>query len=240
MTKSLVGCDGPHSMTRQSLTSGIELHVLPYVVFNGKRRISTTQFMSSLHKYMHDSVLIQTYKGDIRLEVSINDIASSYVDLSYNYSRPARTTGSNRDPLHSPDRPVAGATSIPEEFYEELVALQGLEPLFEAIFDAETVREDRVLHWLMRSVRPSQSEAHRLASHGVILIGDAAHATPILGGEGANMAIRDGIELAEHITTSGTDAWADFSESRLRLWTELVESSERQIKDMHVSKTPHL
>lgn len=42
------------------------------------------------------------------------------------------------------------------------------------------------------------SEVQRLAKHGAVLIGDAVHATPIPGGEGANMAIRDGIDLAQH------------------------------------------
>lgn len=236
-TSCLVGCDGPHSMTRQSLSATMKLQVLPYVVFNGKRLISITEYMKTMHEYMQNSVLAQAHKGKILLEISVNDISGSHVDLSYTYSRPAKE---NNDPLHKPDRPIPGATDIPEEFYEELAELEDLEPPFKVIFDAEEVRGDRVLHWLMRTLMPDLSEAQRLAKHDVVLIGDAVHATPILGGEGANMAIRDGIDLAQHIATHGIDAFEDFSKSKFALWEKSVDDSKRIIKNMHVSKRSHL
>ena len=136
-TRCLVGCDGPHSMTRQSLSSAMKLHVLPYVVFNGKRRISNAEYIEEIHQYMQDSVLIQTQKRDARLELSINDLTGSHVDVSYTYSRPARASHHSlgSDPLHSPGRPVSGATKIPEDFYTELAALRDVEPPFDEMFD---------------------------------------------------------------------------------------------------------
>ena len=92
----------------------------------------------------------------------------------------------------------------------------------------------------MRSVRPDVREAERLAGNGVILIGDAVHATPILGGEGANMAITDGIELAEHIAAQGIDTGANFVEARHKTWIKSVENSERQLEEMHALKALHL
>lgn len=80
----------------------------------------------------------------------MNDSSGSQVNLCYTYSRPAKE---NNDPSHKPDRPIPGVTDIPEEFYEELAALQGLEPPFKVIFDAEEVRGDRVMHWLMQKTR---------------------------------------------------------------------------------------
>lgn len=236
-TSCLIGCDGPHSMTRQSLSSTMKLQVLPYVVFNGKRLIPQTEYMKTLHDKMENSVVKQTHKGEILLEISVNDISGSHVNLSYTYSRPARE---NNDPLHRPDRPIHGATDIPEEFYEELAALEDLEPLFKMIFDAKELRGDRVFYWLMRTIMPDPSEAQRLAKHGVVLIGDAVHATPILGGEGANMAIRDGIDLAQHIATHGTDAFEAFSDSKFAVWKESVDNSKRVIENMHMSKRSHL
>ena len=47
-TGCLIGCDGPHSMTRQSLSSAMKLQVLPYVVFNGKRLISYTKYVETM------------------------------------------------------------------------------------------------------------------------------------------------------------------------------------------------
>ncbi|MCJ1443341.1 MAG: hypothetical protein MMC23_003839 [Stictis urceolatum] len=233
----LIGCDGPHSMTRSSLTSAMKLEVLPYVVFNGKRRIPRTEYADTMHKYMQDSVLIETRKGDIRLEISINEFAGSHVDLSYVYSRPAKQNG---DPLHKPDRPVPGATDIPEELYEELDALQDLEAPFKDVFDSEKVRDDRLLHWLMRTMEPDGNEAKRLADSGVVLIGDAVHAEPILGGEGANIAINDGIDLAEHIAAYGVGSFEWFSKSKYNTWKTSVENSKKQISEIHAVKTSHL
>lgn len=236
-TRCLIGCDGPHSMTRQSLNSTMKLQVLPYVVFSGKRRISVTEYTKTIYDYMQNGVLTQAHKGDILLEISVNDISGPHVDLGYTYSRPAKEIN---DPLHKPDRPIPGATDIPEEFYEELAALQNLEPPFQAIFDAEEVRHDRVLHWLMRTLMPDPDEAQRLAKHDVVLIGDAVHATPILGGEGANMAIRDGIDLAQYIATHGVGAFEVFSKSKFEVWKNSVENSKRMIENMHTSKVSHL
>ena len=237
-TETLIGCDGVHSMVRQSLCSSMKINVLPFVVFNGRRRISIDEYKVSMQHFMQDSVLIETHKGDVRLEISVNDFAESHVDLRYTYSRPARTIG---DPLHLPDRPIGKAADIPNEFYDELVALRDRESPFKTIFDAGKVREDRVLHWLMRSVEPDLCEAKALASHGMVLVGDAIHATPILGGMGANMAIEDGIELAEHIAINGTGGgWTEFMDLKYHRWMDLVKSSERGIGEMHLPNAPRL
>ena len=229
-TGCLIGCDGPHSMTRQRLCPKMKLQVLPYVVFNGKRLISSIDYTETMHNHMQNRSLMRVHKGDILLEITVNDISGSDVSISYTYSRPAKE---NNDALHNPDRTISGAIDIPEGFYEELAALQDLGPPFKMVFNAEEVRSDRVLHWLMRTLMPDLGEAQRLARHNVVLIGDAVHATPILGGEGANMAIRDGIDLAEHIATHGVDAFESFSKSKFELWGNSVNNSEQMIANMH-------
>lgn len=236
-TSCLIGCDGPHSMTRQSLSPTMKLQVLPYVVYNGKRSISYTEYLETMHDYMQNGLLTQALEGEILLQIYLTDISGSQVIIGYTYSRPAIK---NNDPLHKPDRLVPGATDIPEELFEELVLLQDLEPPFKVIFDAEEVRGDRLLHWLMRTLMPDPSEAQRLAKHDVVLIGDAVHTTPILGGEGANMAIRDGIDLAQHIATHGTNAFENFSKSKFEEWKESVHNSKKMIEIMHMSKGSNL
>lgn len=230
----LVGCDGVHSMTRQSLSTTTMLKVLPYVVFNGKRRYSSMEYNEKLAPYLKDSVVIQSLKGDARLEISLSEHSASNVAVSYTYSRPAKD---GTDLLHKPKRPNSGATDISEEFYTELEELEITDEPFKHCFDAAEVRKDRILHWLMRSLMPDLDEAQRLATRGVILIGDAAHAMPILGGEGGNVAITDGIELAEHMAERGVEDIQGFLSSRFKQWERVVTHSERRLEEMHsVSK----
>lgn len=84
-----------------------------------------------------------------RLEISINEhLPYGNISISYIYSRPSRN-GSSPDPLHNPDRPIAGATDIPEKFYEELEAFvkdRNLKQPFLDTFDADRIRSERLLH----------------------------------------------------------------------------------------------
>ena len=54
----------------------------------------------------------------------------------------------------------------------------------------------------MRTILPSRADLSSLSSSAIVLIGDSAHATPILGGNGANNVIRDAFELAAAISSS--------------------------------------
>ncbi|KAL9014992.1 MAG: hypothetical protein Q9180_008908, partial [Flavoplaca navasiana] len=194
-TDVLIGADGVHSQTRKCLAPDIELKVLPFVVFNGKRQFTRAEYQKTIEPKLGPQTVVHERHGDIVLEISINEYTPKHVDVSYTYSRPAR----ENDPLHKPDRAIPGATDIPEEFYSELEDLKDLHQPFNTVFDAAKVRRDRVLHWLMRSTLGRAAEVDRLAKKGVLLVGDAVHAMPILGGEGANNAMKDGVDLARHI-----------------------------------------
>ena len=227
----LVGVDGVHSRVRKSLAPGVGLKILPYVVFNGKRRLSVDEYQDLIAPAMQDGLVLQSRCEDAILEISVNDFTSDRVDLSYTYSRPARKS----DPLHNPDRPTSGATNIPEALYTELGQLNQLERPFDIIFNPAKLRNDRILHWLMRSTLGSQAEIRKLAGQGVLLIGDAIHAMPILGGEGANTAIKDGVDLAQHIVHHGTSASSlqAFANAKYMTWMTRVEESEERLWEMH-------
>lgn len=249
-TACLIGCDGPHSRTRLSLTSATP-EVLPYVVFKGLRRIPLGEYLgrgirqamgSGIGQAMGDRVLVRARAGDVSLEVSVDDFMAVFrnvkgvkgakAEVGYVYSRPARAD----DALHRPDRKAREAEDVPEAFYEELGALlreEKLEAPFAEVFDVDKVRKDRVLHWLMRTVTPDAEAAAKLAARGVLLIGDAAHAEPILGGRGAQVAIQDGLELAEYIASNGVDDLGPFAESRYEAWKKSVEDSKKRIADLH-------
>ncbi|KAL8993425.1 MAG: hypothetical protein Q9169_006357 [Polycauliona sp. 2 TL-2023] len=225
----LIGTDGVHSQIRKSLAPEIELKVLPFVVFNGKRQFTKAEFQRWFESRLGSQTIIHSRHDDIILEISINEITPKHVDVSYTYSRPARKD----DPLHKPDRAIPGATDIPEEFYSEIDSLQNLEEPFNIIFDTAKVRRDRVLHWLMRSTMGKPAEVDHLAKQGVLLVGDAVHAMPILGGEGANTAMKDGVDLANHIAEHGTSRLQDFADAKFETWKWGVEESEKRLAEMH-------
>ncbi|KAI4269130.1 MAG: hypothetical protein LQ337_007464 [Flavoplaca oasis] len=225
----LIGTDGVHSRIRKSLAPGIELKVLPFVVFNGRRQFTRAEYQETFEPKLGPQTVVHERHGDIVLEISINEYTPKHVDVSYTYSRPAR----ENDPLHKPDRAIPGATDIPEEFYSELEDLKDLGQPFNTVFDAAKVRRDRVLHWLMRSTLGRAAEVDRLAKKGVLLVGDAVHAMPILGGEGANNAMKDGVDLARHIVEYGTGSLQEFADSRYQSWKSGAEESEKRLAEMH-------
>ena len=228
-TEFLIGADGVHSQIRKSLTPDIKLQVLPFVVFNGRRRMTYLEYENLVAPAMHEQTTMQSRHNDAVLGISVNEFSSEHVDLNYTYSRSPR----QYDPLHKPERPTSGALEIPEEFYEEIAQLESLPKPFDTIFDSARVREDRVLHWLMRTSLGTPEQIKILANRGVCLIGDAIHAMPILGGEGANMAMKDGVDLAEHIVLHGTKHLLDFSDGKFQAWQKGVEESEKRIAEMH-------
>ncbi|MCJ1264223.1 hypothetical protein MMC22_004094 [Lobaria immixta] len=232
-----IGADGVHSQVRKQLAPGIALRILPYVVFNGKRRMAIGKYQETISKYMQGCTVIESRHDNVLLVISINEHTATLIDVSYTYSRPARQS----DPLHKPDRAISRATDIPEEFYAEIAALKDLTEPFREIFDSREIRKDgRVLHWLMRTVIGSPADIDGLTDRGVLLIGDAIHVMPILGGEGANTAIKDGVDLAEHIALHGPRDIKTFPATRYDAWRKAVEESEKSLMEMHSPCMPSL
>ena len=204
-----IGVDGPHSNTRKSLSPNTPLEVLPFVAFNGKRQVKKALWDSVYAPHMQDSTMVELKRGEVVMNIQINEQMGDQVSISWVCSRPAHNAS---DPLYRPTRPVSGATDIPDEFYEEIGALENLKQPYREVFDKEKLQMERVLSWLMRTVEVELEELQELAKRGVFFMGDAVHAEPIIGGEGANAAIRDGVSLAECISANGTKgipAWYD-------------------------------
>jgi hypothetical protein len=52
------------------------------------------------------------------------------------------------------------------------------------VFDVKTLKRERLLHWLMRTVTVPIDELKELGRMNVVLLGDAVHVQPILAGDG--------------------------------------------------------
>ena len=229
---TVIGADGVHSLLRKSFIPSSYLNVLPYVVFYGRRSITLENYQHRLQPHMAGQTIIQALHSNALFRVCVNEYTATDVNLGYTYSRPA----SAKDPLHKPDRPTSGANNVPEALYDELSQFdqQQIKPGIADIFNSEEVRQDTVLHWLMRSHMVPLEDLEDLADRGVWSIGDAAHPMPILGGDGANQAITDSIDLAKHLSNVLTSGKNQFLEKRHRKWRTAVNESERKLSEMHV------
>ena len=228
---TLVGADGVHSLIRKSFFPHCDLNVLPYVVYNGRRSITLETYRQGLQPHLAGQTTMQALHGNALFQVYINEFTATAVHLGYTYSRPA---GIN-DPLHQPDRPTTRADNIPSELYAELsqYGQKQLGPGFAEIFDSEKVRQDRVLHWLMRSTIAKHGDVEDLSDRGIWLIGDAAHPMPILGGEGANQVITDAVDLANHLSNLSSSSNCRFLEKKHGEWRTAVHESEKRLSEMH-------
>lgn len=226
---------GVHSHMHKQLSPESQNHVLPYVVFRGVRRIEGNAIWEKYGDLMTGSTILEMKRGDICLQISANDCHKELgvVDISYIYSRPSRPN----DPLHRPERGVNEAAEVPwEHLYAEVTEFftqYESDAPFKNTFKVQKMKKDRMLHWLMRSSLVQLAELKTLAGGGIMMLGDAVHAMPILGGEGANLAIEDGIALADHVALHGTSSLQDFYTGRYEVWQRSVGESEKRLADMH-------
>jgi 2-polyprenyl-6-methoxyphenol hydroxylase-like FAD-dependent oxidoreductase len=230
----VVDTSGVHSTIRKSLLPNSLLNVLPCVVFRGTRRLDRDTFRENYAPYFKNGNVIETQRGDILLQIWINSHHhdTGAVDISYVYSRPAHPN----DPLHRPGRGLEESVDIPSAFFTEVSQLSGLEQPFEETFNGEAVLDDSILHWLMRTILVPLSELKRLSEKGMFLIGDSAHALPIVGGEGANLAIWDAVDLATFITEDGVTGIGEFYDGIFGEWEAEVRRSEERLREMHARK----
>ena len=230
-----IGADGVHSGVRKFVLPEVKPKILPYVVYYGSRRMTVTHYKHDIAPHMRYPAIFQFRKEAQTLLRIIPCLSSSllnddgYVHVKYTYSRPAH----DDDPLFTPNRKEWEAECIPDEFYSEIESLKNLGPVFGDIFHPQKVREDRVLNWLMRSLLVPLEKLQELADQGILLIGDAAHAMPILGSEGASWAINDAFDLTYHLARDTFRQLWSYYEHIYPEWEQAVSDSERRLFEMH-------
>jgi 2-polyprenyl-6-methoxyphenol hydroxylase-like FAD-dependent oxidoreductase len=226
----VIDAEGPHSVIRQTFLPAIEPLVLPYVAYNGKRRVSRASFDTLYAKAFADSTVLEVRHDGGVLNVSVGSASAQDITLNWIFSRPARGTS---DPLHKPNRSNSAAKDIPREFFAEVSAMTGLAQPFADIFDPEVLRNERILHWLMRSILVPKPELTSIAERGILLVGDSAHAEQIIGGGGANGAIEDAVDLAQWIAEKGTRDITSWYTRRYSSWQKGQDASHLCIAGIH-------
>lgn len=229
----VVGADGVHSAVRKSLglTSGFEMKTLPYIVFNGKRRLAFADLKDVLVQCFENPDGISHRQGDVVLSIKADfwDAEKDTAGISYTFSRPA----TDKDRLLL-ERNVSDAEALASHFVEEVRALGELPESFAQAFDPASMQKDRLLHWLMRSsLLDGATIEHCAKWRGIVMMGDAVHAQPIVGGSGANTAILDAVELAERIQSVNEFDAAAYVEARAEGWKRGQREAEQAIRQLH-------
>lgn len=247
---------------RKEQLPSVKPEVLPYVAINGQRKVSYKTYQQLYRSLLGETASIYvTLDSGTCLGIAINDATADEVYISYTYSRPPKKAG-QEDPLYTPDRSKEDAKQIPEALFQELESLGELCQPFREVFDPAKVRQDRLLSWLMRSVRIPESSIDALHKR-VGLLGDAAHAPPIIvrreldilalmylagwaenllsppcgllfqSGWGGEIAILDGIALAEALGRDLEGGYRSFVRSNYSRWQEGLQESERSLARLH-------
>lgn len=235
------------NVARRQFLPDVKPDILPVVAVNGQRRIERDTFDKLFLPLFMDNCVAMHRDSNRMLSVTINDSKPDLISMSWVYSRPA----GKDDPVFKPDRPLDEAKIVPDELFEEFRQLSSLPQPFAEIFDADKAKNDKLLNWLMRSVKISDADLQKLP-RSVCLIGDALHAAPIVVskssidtllcitliqslqvGEGGCHAILDGIELAEQLSKDLQGGYNAFLRQSADRWRSGIASSESNLVNMH-------
>ena len=225
----LVAADGVHSAVRSWLNlskPAFDLEVLPYIVYNGKRRMAYSNLPSGLLDCFANPDGIRHSQKGVLLTIKADfwDPDQQTVAVSYTLSRVALKADQPKL-----DRHYGAAWWLAMRYVEEVASLGPLPAPFDGVFNEETMKEDRLLHWLMRSSLVDDKTINDTAlNRGIVLLGDAAHAQPIPG-NGANLAIDDALELTKHISATGDVDIAAFLKARRQAWVDGKRESEHAL-----------
>lgn len=228
----VVDCSGVHSSIRNLLLPDPPLEILAYVVFRGTRRLEGSVFRDRYSKHFKAANIIQIKRSGTLFQIQINEYLrdSDAVDISYIYSRPAQEVPD----LHHDERKIEDAEKVVSDvFFNEIASFTDLEAPYAETFALDKLHKERILHWLMRDVIVPLPDLLRLSEQGMVLVGDSAHAMPILGGQGASYAIKDACDLGGVLGERGPAGLKGFFKARHGEWAIAVDQCERRLADMH-------
>ena len=169
------------------------------------------------------------------VRMSVSDHTNTEVTVSWTFTwQPAEA-----DQYQSDRQSIDDANKIPLSFYTRLAQIGPLAEPFQSVLKFDVARQTAKYNWLMRSVRVPKADLLQTVEKRIVMIGDAAHAMPIVAGEGASHALLDGLQLgkalANAVNSQPLQAIHDFYDTQHGRWETGVVHSEQCFSGLHKS-----
>ncbi len=205
------------------------------MAINGRVSLAKSDFDAGIGKHMQDSQVIAGVADRTALSMSVSNQTDSEVLISWTFTWQPEAADDYVTDRHSID----DAHTIPQTFFDRLAKLGHLAEPFQSVLSPNNARQTAMYNWLMRSIQIPKHELIKSADNGIALIGDAAHAMPIVAGEGGNHALLDGMQLGEALALAqpGTDSLVHqvqtFYQAQHARWETGVLSSQERFFELH-------
>ena len=215
---------------RKSTLPDVDPTIIPALAVNGSLTLARSDFLAGIGKYMGDSQVMVGSSNRTAVTISVSEHTERAVRISWTFTwQPADALDfkSERESIHD-------AKTIPQSFYNRLQELGPLTEPFQSVLDLDTARRTARYSWLMRSMQVSEADLQQTAEQGIALIGDAAHAMPIVAGQGANHAMLDGVQLGLALAHNQTSqAVHDFVQAQYGRWQSGISLSNQHFSELH-------
>lgn len=224
---------------RGSVLPGVIPVVIPALAVNGSFSLATCDFHAGIGKHMGKSQVIIGAADTTAVTISVSDHTENDVRISWTLTwQPA-----DADQYENERQSIDDANKIPLSFYKRLAEIGPLAEPFQSVLNLETAQHSAKYNWLMRSVRVPKMDLLRTAEKHIVMVGDAAHAMPIVAGEGASHALLDGLQLGKALGNAvnipRSQVIHNFYDTQHDRWETGIVHSEQCFSGLHKPSAPH-
>jgi monooxygenase len=195
-----------NSKVRRILMPDVKLETFPATYHHGERIVPRRDFEMHLSEYMEGKNMLVGAVERGLLWSTIADFWPDQVKLNWGYSYPSPPPTAHQisqDRNQKAEGEDDACMNLATHTLNEIARLGVLTAPWPFLFAAEKVKTEAKHRWEMRTLLVPKGRLEELSRRQhVVLIGDAAHALPVFGGEGGNHAIVDALQLAEQLAAA--------------------------------------